>query len=175
MCRITLGAAYFSTGRLQKAKAEFGDAETLFTRLAEEEPHVLRYKHALAYAKAYLASVHKSAVNLAQAESGYRDAIAIWQALLQKAPEHKAAQAELASCLRSLANFYVTAGRVDEALPLCRQSIELSERLHERFPVIGLCRNFCPQAPFWQQSLSASIRFPAHPYWHKARCQNKWW
>jgi serine/threonine protein kinase/Flp pilus assembly protein TadD len=96
-------------------EAMYGKVVTIRRELAEQSPHVVGYRRALAAATVGLASLLESAGRTGEAKETYEQAVRVQEQLVDSFPTVAEYRAELATSRDSLTNLLLSAGQNDRA------------------------------------------------------------
>jgi serine/threonine-protein kinase len=121
---INVGNFSKKTGRKKEAEEAYGEALSLYEKLAEEVPTSTYYKSQSAVMAGTLATFLRDGGRNDDAEPYYRRAVASREALVTQNPKSAPYQDELATARANLANFLDQTNRHTEAEKVYRQALE---------------------------------------------------
>jgi tetratricopeptide (TPR) repeat protein len=124
-----LGDVLQTKGRLDDARAAYGEFLAIFQRLAAADPSNAGWQRELAVAYSKVGDIHQTQGRLDDARAAYGEYLAISQRLAAADPSNAGCQRELAVAYSKVGDIHQRQGRLDDALAAFREHLAISQRL----------------------------------------------
>ena len=139
LCDNNLGLLLSQQGKIAEAETAYRQAIARQQELVDRWPghaEAARFRNDLATSQSNLALLEDQAGQLASAESKYRAAIALQQALVADHPREPRYLAQLATSYNNLSFLYAKSDAA-RAGAFCRQALELQQKLVAEYPQVA--------------------------------------